>query len=433
MSRRETPAPNVFGWDIQSIPWNLSRLTREEYREQRLAEYAALELRRQPVIYNGPDVRIGRELSEATGEVPLYRFRHLNRSLPCTATHFQLRHLVWSPLATSVLFSYASSVIEWDPISGEEVPRINFRLAAGAYTRITSMCATPDLILIGGFYGELLVTRTLDDNGGHPSGATSLVRASSSVQSSQSHSEQANRSLLRLTREENGITNHIKVWPGETGRFTISSNDAHVRLFDAGDMRVTNLYEARTAVNATAIHPHGNLLSVASDQTAVDLIDVRTGKEVMQLIGHVGYTFSCDWSNDGRWLATGNEDHTTRIWDIRGTSVGDGSSMTTESSSLHILGSRMAAVRNVLFSPDCPSTLTMMEESDYVTIYNVDEAGLFERCTTVDFFGEVSGISYSPDGEYLYLGCGEMERGGLMEFERSRSSLLRALEKTFLS
>lgn len=429
MSRRETPAPNVFGWDIQSIPWNLSRLTREEYREQRLAEYATLELRRQPVIYNGPDVRMGRELSEATGEVPLYRFRHLNRSLPCTATHFQLRHLVWSPLATSVLFSYASSVIEWDPISGEEAPRVNFRLAAGAYTRITSMCATPDLILIGGFYGELLVTRTLDDNGERPSAATSLIHASSPSRTSQLHLERATMSLLRLTREENGITNHIKAWPGEAGRFTISSNDARVRLFDANGMRVSELYEARTAVNATALHPNGNLLSVASDQTAVDLIDVRTGKEVMQLIGHVGYTFSCDWSNDGRWLATGNEDHTARIWDIRGTSTGR---MTTESS-LHVLGSRMAAVRNVLFSPDRPSTLTIMEESDYATIYEVGEAGLFERCTTVDFFGEVAGVSYSPDGEYLYLGCGEMERGGLLEFERPRSSLLGALEKSFLS
>ena len=76
-----------------------------------------------------------------------------------------------------------------------------------------------------------------------------------------------------------------------------------------------------------------------------------------------------------------------------------------------------------------------MEESDFVVLYNVhqDDSGeAFSRCTTVDFFGETAGISFSPDSEHLYIGCGETDRGGVIELRRPQSAILNSLESILL-
>ena len=80
-------------------------------------------------------------------------------------------------------------------------------------------------------------------------------------------------------------------------------------------------------------------MCLAADSNFVDIIDVRTQNRAHQLQGHVAYSFSCDWSPDGNWLCTGNEDHTARIYDVRSSST----------QALYTLGARMAPVRNVLF------------------------------------------------------------------------------------
>lgn len=45
--------------------------------------------------------------------------------------------------------------------------------------------------------------------------------------------------------------------------------------------------------------------------------DLRSGKSIMALKGHIKNVLTLDWSPNGHHLATGSEDHTIRIWDIR--------------------------------------------------------------------------------------------------------------------
>lgn len=144
-------------------------------------------------------------------------------------------------------------------------------------------------------------------------------------------------------------------------------------------------------------------MAVASDSNDVEIVDVRTEQTVQSLSGHIGYSFSCDWDGTGNLLATGSEDHTCRIFDIR------------KAGSLHVMGSRMAAVRNVCFSPtsDC---LVVMEESDFVTFYDVKRD--FRYSVTIDFFSETAGVSFSPDGQSCYVGCCEPDLGGILELRR---------------
>lgn len=45
--------------------------------------------------------------------------------------------------------------------------------------------------------------------------------------------------------------------------------------------------------------------------------DMRTGRSIMALQGHVQGILTMDFSPDGYHLATGSEDHSCRIWDLR--------------------------------------------------------------------------------------------------------------------
>lgn len=154
-------------------------------------------------------------------------------------------------------------------------------------------------------------------------------------------------------------------------------------------------------------------MAIASDSNNVEVIDLRTEQVVQSLTGHIGFSFSLDWNPSGTLLATGNEDHTCRIFDLR-----------SPTSSLLVLGSRMAAVRNVRYSPD-GHVLAVMEESDFVTFYDVPRDYRFS--TTVDFFGETAGVDFTPDGEFCYIGCTEPNLGGVIELQRPEIKCLSGL------
>ncbi len=45
--------------------------------------------------------------------------------------------------------------------------------------------------------------------------------------------------------------------------------------------------------------------------------DLRTGRSVMVLEGHVKAILCADFAPDGFRLATGSDDHSARVWDLR--------------------------------------------------------------------------------------------------------------------
>ncbi len=82
--------------DIQGIPWRLSELTRETFRRRRLEEYTDFERRK--------SVRVWRGNPSSCHETFLYKFNMMNRMDNCTINHFQLRHLLSSPINRGVYF-----------------------------------------------------------------------------------------------------------------------------------------------------------------------------------------------------------------------------------------------------------------------------------------------------------------------------------------
>jgi WD40 repeat protein len=86
-----------------------------------------------------------------------------------------------------------------------------------------------------------------------------------------------------------------------------SPEDVHLRIAAA---------HRADAFNSVAFSPDGRWLASGSDDKTVKLWDVFSGKFVRSLEGHQSSISSVAFSTDGRWIASGSYDKTIRLWDV---------------------------------------------------------------------------------------------------------------------
>lgn len=128
---------------------------------------------------------------------------------------------------------------------------------------------------------------------------------------------------------------------------------------------------------------------------------------IAPLCGHLDYSFASAWHPDGCIFATGNQDKTCRIWDVRNLSK-----------SVAVLKGNLGAIRSIRFTSD-GRYMAMAEPADFVHVYDAKQG--FEKEQQIDFFGEVSGVSFSPDTESLFIGVWDRTYGSLLQFNRRRN------------
>ena len=123
-----------------------------------------------------------------------------------------------------------------------------------------------------------------------------------------------------------------------------------------------------------------------------------------RLSGHRDFSFSSAWHPNGLTFATGNQDKTCRVWDTRNLS-----------SAISVLKGNLGAIRSIRYSSD-GKFMMMAEPADFVHIYSTKHN--YERRQEIDFFGEISGFSLSPDGESLFIGVWDRVYASLLHFNR---------------
>ncbi|XP_059631392.1 uncharacterized WD repeat-containing protein C2A9.03 isoform X2 [Cornus florida] len=303
-----------------------------------------------------------------------------------------LRNLLWATSKHDVYLMQNYSVVHWSSLlkRGKEIlnvakPVVPTSKYPGSLAQIlprvqiSTMTVKDNLMVAGGFQGEL-VCKYLNQSG---------VAFST-----------------KITTGVNAITNAVDVYRNPSGSMRVMSanNDAQVRVFDTENFARLSCYSFPWSVNNTSVSPDGKLIAVLGDSTECLLVDAQSGKVISSLKGHLDYSFASDWHPNGQILATGNQDTTCRLWDIRNLSE-----------SAAVLKGRMGAIRAVRFSSD-GRFMAMAEPADFVHIF--DTSSDYAKAQEIDLFGEIAGISFSPDTEALFVGVADRRYGSLLEYNR---------------
>ncbi|XP_048323542.1 uncharacterized WD repeat-containing protein C2A9.03 [Ziziphus jujuba] len=377
------------GKDIQGIPWERLSISRERYRQTRLEQYKNYE----NVPQSGESSEKECKPTKKGGNY--YEFWQNTRSVKSTILHFQLRNLVWSTSKHDVYLMSHFSIIHWSSlrckktevldVSGHVAPREKHPgslLEGFTQTQISTLAVRDNLLIAGGFQGEL-ICKYLDRPG---------VSFCS-----------------RTTYDENAITNAVEIydWPSGAVHFMASNNDCGIRDFDMERFQLSKQFSFPWPVNHTSLSPDGKLLVIVGDNPDGLLVDSQTGKTIMPLCGHLDFSFASAWHPNGLVFATGNQDKTCRIWDARNLSK-----------SVAVLKGNLGAIRSIRFTSD-GQFMAMAEPADFVHIYDAKNG--FDREQEIDFFGEISGMSFSPDTESLFIGVWDRTYGSLLQYNRSRN------------
>ncbi|XP_012838914.1 PREDICTED: uncharacterized WD repeat-containing protein C2A9.03 isoform X2 [Erythranthe guttata] len=305
-----------------------------------------------------------------------------------------LRNLLWATSKHDVYLMQNYSVMHWSSLlrRGKEVlnvakpiiPTLKYPGCSAeplSRVQISTMSVKDNLMVAGGFQGEL-ICKSLNQTGV--------------------------AFCTKVTTDENAITNAVDIYRNPSGatRVMAANNDAQVRVLDAANFACINRFTFPWSVNNTSVSPDGKMVAILGDSAECLLADAQSGKVMSNLKGHLDYSFASAWHPDGRILATGNQDTTCRLWDIR-----------KPSESIAVLKGRMGAIRTIRFTSD-GRFLAMAEPADFVHVF--DAKSDYAVGQEIDLFGEIAGISFSPDTEALFVGVSDRTYGSLLEFNRRR-------------
>eukprot|EP00916_Digyalum_oweni_P000250 GHVL01000404.1.p1 GENE.GHVL01000404.1~~GHVL01000404.1.p1 ORF type:complete len:413 (+),score=49.16 GHVL01000404.1:137-1375(+) len=363
---------NAANFDVQGIVWS-SPVARQNARERRLAEY-----RRH--AHRGlwwPTEEESKRRHLKMGEEALWKFFRAYKSVKSSIDHFQLRHLISAHTNSEVFYVSESCLYGFDTISEKSRP-----IHSEAAHLLACATVKNGYGATGDFNGHVTVTRLRDMQ------------------------KVMNR---MITGSRNSICNFVDLLYSDredSPSLLICNNDKMLReLSMDGDVRLE--HSIPWEVNHASSCPEGKLICVTGDDSTFIIMDKRCVKDIARVTGHSDHSFSSSWHPHGFILATGNQDETCKVWDFR-----------FLKRPIATLYSEVGAVRSVFFSPD-GNFLAFAEPADFVHIYDLRQGALISgKCKTLDFFGSIAGMNFSPDSEKLFIGVCDDPYGCLLEYRK---------------
>ncbi|KAK6342636.1 hypothetical protein TWF718_008030 [Orbilia javanica] len=364
--------------DYQGIPWRELDMERHRFRLLRNRKYSNYaNMTPYPEPHRIPHFLPIRE--------NYFRFRKTCNDVDVKFSHFQLRNVISSTSKNDVFYTGDSTVMRYDPQSDAKQTIMDLRRPrSGDPIKITTLASDFGVIIAGGFYGEYAML-SLDS----PIGTKPIEGL--------------------VTTDNNGITNHVHFFKSRTTgtpHAVFSSNDERLRILDCNLNRMVAEYKLPWAINCADTSPDGRLRVIVGDAKEVVIQGTDDGETIHRLPGHLDYGFACAWSDDGHTIATGNQDMMVRVYDAR-----------NFKREVAVLDADIAGARSLRFTPvgSGPRVLAFAEPADMVSIV---DAVTWESRQRIDFFGEIAGITFSPDGRDLYIANSDRMVGGLMKFDR---------------
>ncbi|KAM5447913.1 hypothetical protein MaudCBS49596_005710 [Microsporum audouinii] len=147
-------------------------------------------------------------------------------------------------------------------------------------------------------------------------------------------------------------------------------------------------------VMSVAFSPDGRFLASGSDDKTVKLWDPTTGTELQTLKGHTCQVKSIAFSPNSRLLASCSYDRTVKLWDP------------TTGAELQTLG-HAGFISSVDFSPDGQ----LLASGSFDTTVKLWNPTTGAELQTLSHLGRVKSVAFSPDGRLLASGYGGVVSG----------------------
>ncbi|KAF2627995.1 WD40 repeat-like protein [Macroventuria anomochaeta] len=369
-------------YDYQGIDWSIRNTTRSSVRskrreceEERLSP-SLKETRTQwtPPIHNTDN---------------FFSFRRNITSHRAYFPHFQLRNVLAATSRNDVFYAAGQKVLRTDAEGSPAEAVIDLSKKTALDGSITTIATLNDVLIAGAFEGEYAIT-DLSSTTGTP---CTFGRTSDFASDTKSK-----------------IVNHLHLFESRTTHHpqgVLCSNDHRLRILDCATNTFTHDFQYSAAVNCSATSPNGRMRVVVGDFQETLITNAETGRPFETLKTHTDDSFACAWADDGIHVATAAQDSTIVVWDAR-----------YWDKPLTVLTSELSIPRALRFSPvgSGPRVLIAAEADDYINVIN---AQTFESKQVFDFFGPLGGVTFTPDGQSLFVANGERRFGGIIELERT--------------
>ncbi|KAJ2807056.1 hypothetical protein H4R20_001440 [Coemansia guatemalensis] len=369
------------GYDMQGYRWNGYELQKQMYMSYRRDVYPHY----QCVPHSVQGVRRGANCVDATASYYDFRYATTGSGYRCEINHFQLRDLVWATSSYDVFYWHQDGVQCWNPWQRTRKCVLERSQMPKAF-KLSAMCVDDGLVFAGDYRGRYCL-KTLRGGDGVFAGK------------------------LSQDSGDDDIVNHATPVKSSSGAYQIlaAQNKGHIRCFDVERLSVISNTAFDWAVNSTAVTTSGALACVVGDSCEGLLTDPRQNyRTIARLCGHMDYSFTCAFSPDERLVATGNQDTSTRVYDVR-----------WPQHALASLCGYIGAVRSVKFSP-CGRYLLAAEPADYLHVYDTKTFGAAQD---IEFMGEIAGATFSPDANCLFAGISDsIHECSLVEFNSSKAA-----------
>eukprot|EP01080_Neovahlkampfia_damariscottae_P005456 gene5456-9269_t len=372
------------GKDIQGMSFSL-RYPRSKFKYERIERYKIFNKEYQNDEFFSFDED---KMTKVEDDSCFYKFKLNTRSARCEMTHFQLRHMIKSISKNEVLhMNNTSTIWKWNRVlyhDSEYGKNEKILDLTEENIKIVSLTGNENLLVCGGLHGELVVK--------------SLKKDEVLFKKKISENENSISNFVELNQKKNENSFEI----------IVSSNDDTMRILNE-NFGLKETFKFEVCVNqATASKLNEKLISVLLDDLKIPILDKSTGKTVCTLNGHTHYPFSSCWNPTKEFeIATGAQDQTTRIWDIR-----------KSNECLYTLPGKISSIRSVTYNKS-GTLLAVSEAADFGHIYDATKNYKSEQI--LDVFGEISGITFAPNEESLFLGIYDQTYSSLIEFQKIRN------------
>lgn len=383
------------GIDIQGIPWG-------EYRSNLTSARTVRER-----YHQHPQVRLYPPIATAW-DIPnterYFRFEQTNTSQRTWIEHYQLRNLVAITSHSDVHYACRSKVMSTNGIFESCIMDLSNSITsphAVVDFRITSLAATRNTVIAGGFRGEFALQNLTAEYGTEPT-------------------------VGYVSNDPLAIANHIHTAYSRSNgdaQAVLCSNNHEVSTLDCRSGSIIARTRYPEVMNCAATAPNGRLRVLTGDLHGALIVDADSGR-VLESIdgGSRGHGFACAWADNDIHVATAGQDCQVLVWDARNWSIPLAAIATGSTHTTSLRFSPIGGGSPVLVSAQAADAVHIIDARDYTSKQ------------TIDFFGDVAGTAISADGSQLIIANGDRHLGGLMTFGRQDyGSIVASAERRGLS